>query len=114
MLHIRTPLILHPGLSTPTRRIWLKLENLQPGGSFKIRDIGLLCSRAAQQGKRKVVCPGHGHGRSMPGPQGLHRGAAHHRAKHPGEYQRAARGRVGTHVHWHARQVGLETLSRCH
>lgn len=60
MLHIRTPLILHPGLSTPTRRIWLKLENLQPGGSFKIRGIGLLCSRAAQQGKRKVVCPSGG------------------------------------------------------
>lgn len=60
MLHIRTPLILHPGLSTPTRRIWLKLENLQPSGSFKLRGMGLLCSRAKQQGKRKVVCPSGG------------------------------------------------------
>ncbi|MGY4816904.1 pyridoxal-phosphate dependent enzyme [Pseudomonas chlororaphis subsp. piscium] len=60
MLHIRTPLILHPGLSTASRRIWLKLENLQPGGSFKIRGLGLLCSQAAQQGKRCLVCPSGG------------------------------------------------------
>lgn len=60
MLHIRTPLILHPGLSTPTRRIWLKLENLQPSGSFKLRGMGLLCSQAKAEGKRKVVCPSGG------------------------------------------------------
>jgi L-serine/L-threonine ammonia-lyase len=60
MLHIRTPLILHPGLSTATRRIWLKLENLQPSGSFKLRGMGLLCTQAAEQGKKKVVCPSGG------------------------------------------------------
>ncbi|AXI62211.1 pyridoxal-5'-phosphate-dependent protein subunit beta [Pseudomonas kribbensis] len=60
MLHIRTPLILHPTLSTTSRRIWLKLENLQPSGSFKLRGMGLLCSQAAAQGKRKVVCPSGG------------------------------------------------------
>jgi L-serine/L-threonine ammonia-lyase len=60
MLHIRTPLILHPGLSTPTRRIWLKLENLQPSGSFKLRGMGLLCTQAKAAGKRKVVCPSAG------------------------------------------------------
>jgi len=60
MLHIRTPLILHPTLSTTSRRIWLKLENLQPSGSFKLRGMGLLCSQAAEQGKRKVVCPSGG------------------------------------------------------
>ncbi|VVO52387.1 L-threonine dehydratase biosynthetic IlvA [Pseudomonas fluorescens] len=60
MLHIRTPLILHPALSTPNRRIWLKLENLQPSGSFKLRGMGLLCSQAKAQGKRKVVCPSGG------------------------------------------------------
>ncbi|QTD31292.1 pyridoxal-phosphate dependent enzyme [Pseudomonas fluorescens] len=60
MLHIRTPLILHPTLSTASRRIWLKLENLQPCGSFKLRGMGLLCSQAAAQGKRKVVCPSGG------------------------------------------------------
>jgi L-serine/L-threonine ammonia-lyase len=56
LLHIETPLILHPGLSTPTRRIWLKLENLQPSGSFKMRGMGLLCSRAKAAGKRRLVC----------------------------------------------------------
>ncbi|MNQ44651.1 L-threonine dehydratase biosynthetic IlvA [compost metagenome] len=60
MLHIRTPLVLHPGLSTASRRIWLKLENLQPGGSFKMRGMGLLCTEAALQGKQKVVCPSGG------------------------------------------------------
>ncbi|MGH8405482.1 MAG: pyridoxal-phosphate dependent enzyme, partial [Pseudomonas sp.] len=44
MLPIRTPLILHPGLSTATRRVWLKLENLQPCGSFKLRGMTTLCA----------------------------------------------------------------------
>lgn len=60
MLHIRTPLILHPHLSTPTRRIWLKLENLQPSGSFKMRGMGRLCTYAAEQGMQRVVCPSGG------------------------------------------------------
>lgn len=60
MLHSQTPLILHPGLSTPTRRIWLKLENLQPSGSFKMRGMGLLCTRAAEEGKTRLVCPSGG------------------------------------------------------
>ena len=60
MLHIKTPLILHVGLSTPTRRIWLKMENLQPSGSFKLRGMGLLCSWAKAQGKHRVICPSGG------------------------------------------------------
>ena len=60
MLHIRTPLILHPGLSTPDRRIWLKMENLQPSGSFKMRGMGRLCTYAAEQGMKSVVCPSGG------------------------------------------------------
>ncbi|MGE8069635.1 pyridoxal-phosphate dependent enzyme, partial [Pseudomonas sp. NPDC089569] len=60
MLHIRTPLILHPGLSTPSRRVWLKLENLQPSGSFKLRGMGRLCTQAFEQGKKSVVCPSGG------------------------------------------------------
>lgn len=59
-LHLRTPLLLHSGLSTPEQRIWLKLENLQPGGSFKIRGIGALCEQARAQGKRRVVAPSGG------------------------------------------------------
>lgn len=60
MLHIQTPLILHPGLSTPSRRIWLKLENLQPSGSFKMRGMGLFCTQAAETGKKRLVCPSGG------------------------------------------------------
>lgn len=60
MLHIRTPLILHPGLSTQNRRIWLKLENLQPSGSFKLRGMGSLCSEAASRGIKHLVCPSGG------------------------------------------------------
>jgi L-serine/L-threonine ammonia-lyase len=56
VLHLQTPLVLHTGLSTPQRRIWLKLDNLQPCGSFKLRGIGLLCSQAKAAGKQRVVC----------------------------------------------------------
>lgn len=49
LLHVDTPL-LH---SVPLTRkigsnVWLKLENLQPAGSFKIRGIGNLCSKAVR------------------------------------------------------------------
>jgi L-serine/L-threonine ammonia-lyase len=51
-LHIHTPLIESLPLSERTgRRIWLKMENVQPASSFKIRGIGLLC----EQGKRDGV-----------------------------------------------------------
>jgi len=59
-MHLQTPLILHHGLSTPARRIWLKLDNLQPSGSFKLRGVGLLCREAAQAGKTEIVCPSGG------------------------------------------------------
>lgn len=59
-LHIATPLLLHPGLSTPSRKIWLKLENLQPSGSFKMRGLGALCVEAVRDGKSLVVCPSGG------------------------------------------------------
>ena len=40
-LHIKTPLIPSPAMSEIVGRdVFLKLENLQPSGSFKIRGIG--------------------------------------------------------------------------
>ncbi len=52
VLYIHTPLVESSPLSERTgKRILLKMENLQPAGSFKIRGIGLLC----QQGKRDGV-----------------------------------------------------------
>lgn len=55
-LHVETPCLLSDPLSSRCRRpVYLKLENLQPTGSFKIRGIGHLCSRAANQGYSEIV-----------------------------------------------------------
>jgi L-serine/L-threonine ammonia-lyase len=59
-LHIRTPLVLQRALSTPRQRIWFKLENLQPCGSYKLRGIGALCQQAHLEGKRRLVAPSGG------------------------------------------------------
>ncbi len=37
------------------RPVWLKLEALQPCGSFKLRGIGAACEAYARQGKRRFV-----------------------------------------------------------
>ena len=55
-LHIHTPLIESPYLSKQwNRRVSLKLENLQPTGSFKIRGIGLLCQTGQKEGIKYFV-----------------------------------------------------------
>jgi L-serine/L-threonine ammonia-lyase len=55
-LHIRTPLVESFPLSERSgRRIFLKMENLQPAGSFKIRGIGLLCQQGKRDGIRHFV-----------------------------------------------------------
>ncbi len=60
-LHITTPLLVHGGLSAALgKRVALKMENLQPSGSFKLRGIGLLCQRAAAGGATHFVCPSGG------------------------------------------------------
>lgn len=52
-LHIVTPLL-------QTRigefQVGLKLDNLQPARSFKLRGIGLLCQHHAARGVRRLVC----------------------------------------------------------
>ncbi|KAF9174576.1 hypothetical protein BGX21_000587 [Mortierella sp. AD011] len=46
-LHNPTPLMHSTELSRKTQtNIWLKLENLQPSGSFKIRGLGNMCQKA--------------------------------------------------------------------
>jgi L-serine/L-threonine ammonia-lyase len=43
-LHVDTPLIESLPLGRAAgREVWLKLDALQPAGSFKIRGIGLAC-----------------------------------------------------------------------
>lgn len=55
-LHISTPLIESRALSKFLgRTVYLKMEALQPTGSFKIRGIGLLCERYAGEGARCFV-----------------------------------------------------------
>ncbi|MFZ6768383.1 pyridoxal-phosphate dependent enzyme [Undibacterium sp. Di26W] len=60
-LHISTPLLEHRRLSASLGKpVWLKMENTQPSGSFKLRGIGLMCQRAAANGARHFVCPSGG------------------------------------------------------
>ena len=56
MLHIETPLVPSPHMSKlADRPVYLKLENLQVPGSFKIRGIGLTCQEAQKSGFTKLV-----------------------------------------------------------
>lgn len=55
-LHIETPLVESRQLSLSSgRSIWLKLDALQPPGSFKIRGIGFACEDHAKRGARRFV-----------------------------------------------------------
>lgn len=55
-LHIETPLIQSRQLSLLAgRNIWLKLDALQPPGSFKIRGIGHACAEYVSRGARRFV-----------------------------------------------------------
>ena len=55
-LHIHTPLI--ESLLTGRQlnaNIWLKIEALQPCGSFKIRGVGYACEKAVKKGAKNLV-----------------------------------------------------------
>ena len=55
-LHVVTPLIESLPLSRAgARRVWLKLEALQPCGSFKARGIGHLCQTLRERGCERFV-----------------------------------------------------------
>jgi len=55
-LHIDTPLLESSAISRKTgRQIFLKMDALQPTGSFKIRGIGYLCSQLAKEGAIRFV-----------------------------------------------------------
>jgi len=56
-LHIETPLLLAPaGLFAGSDTVWLKMDALQPSGSFKLRGIGRLVQHAVAEGARAIVC----------------------------------------------------------
>ncbi|XP_065502568.1 serine dehydratase-like [Caloenas nicobarica] len=55
--HIVSPLLESLSLSRAGgTRVYMKLENIQPTGSFKIRGIGHLCQEVARRGCRGFVC----------------------------------------------------------
>jgi L-serine/L-threonine ammonia-lyase len=54
-LHIKTPLYRSFRHSSKKRTIYYKMEALQPSASFKLRGVGLLCSRLAEKGTRKFI-----------------------------------------------------------
>ena len=55
-LHIETPLLASNAFDArPGARIWLKMEALQPSGSFKLRGIGHACETYAARGARRIV-----------------------------------------------------------
>ena len=55
-LHLNTPLLETRPLSLASgQEVWLKLDALQPSGSFKLRGVGLACERYAKQGKRRFI-----------------------------------------------------------
>jgi len=55
-LHIETPLIesLSVGKNLPGN-IWLKMDALQPCGSFKVRGVGYACEKYVQNGAKELV-----------------------------------------------------------
>ena len=60
-LHLPTPLLPHDALSAALgKTVLLKMESLQPSGSFKLRGIGRLCQRAVEAGARRFICPSGG------------------------------------------------------
>jgi L-serine/L-threonine ammonia-lyase len=56
-LHIETPLLESRPLSASSGgTVWLKMDSLQPTGSFKIRGLGLACKEQASRGAERFIC----------------------------------------------------------
>src|SRR3954452_11618257 len=55
-LHVETPLLLSRPMSVDGQRnVWLKMEALQPSGSFKLRGIGHACEIYKSQGAQRFL-----------------------------------------------------------
>ncbi|RJG20728.1 pyridoxal-phosphate dependent enzyme [Massilia cavernae] len=55
-LHIQTPLLESGAMSAPRGQIvWLKMEAMQPPGSFKIRGIGHACEEYVRRGATRFI-----------------------------------------------------------
>jgi L-serine/L-threonine ammonia-lyase len=55
-LFIETPLLESGAMAVrPGQSVWLKMDALQPSGSFKLRGIGHACEQYAQRGARRFI-----------------------------------------------------------
>ncbi|MGZ8304440.1 MAG: pyridoxal-phosphate dependent enzyme [Telluria sp.] len=55
-LHIQTPLLESGAMSgNEGQSVWLKMEAMQPPGSFKIRGIGFACEEYVRRGARRFI-----------------------------------------------------------
>ena len=54
-IHITTPTVDSDAFSTADQRVWLKLEALQPCGSFKLRGVGHACEVHAARGAKRLL-----------------------------------------------------------
>jgi len=55
-LHVETPLLASNAMATrPGQSVWLKMDALQPSGSFKLRGIGHACEQYARRGARRFI-----------------------------------------------------------
>ena len=55
-LHIATPLLESGAFSPrPGQSVWLKMEALQPTGSFKLRGIGHACAEYQRRGAKRFI-----------------------------------------------------------
>lgn len=65
-LHVRTPLIISKPMSEVLGRdVYLKLDALQPSGSFKLRGIGYTCQKAIAEGANALVSSSGGDRKSV-------------------------------------------------
>jgi L-serine/L-threonine ammonia-lyase len=55
-LHLNTPLLPAPPQLFGGRAAWLKMDALQPSGSFKLRGVGHLVQQRVAEGAKAVVC----------------------------------------------------------
>ncbi|CAH0338755.1 pyridoxal-phosphate dependent enzyme [Rhizobium sp. CECT 9324] len=56
-LHLDTPLFrTTKAYSESGLPLWLKLDALQPSGSFKLRGVGRLCQHEVENGAREIFC----------------------------------------------------------
>ncbi len=56
-LHIETPLLESGALSDASgHTVWLKMEAMQPPGSFKIRGVGFACETYVARGATRFIC----------------------------------------------------------